>query len=102
MTLNITIRRQQVSLYLRMAHMTFGINIKKGTGGKQIELECTHQNGLLYIVENESNWVCPEQYIEAHTLAGFFGELIDLDNKDVKELMQKWGLYFRRRPLKES
>ncbi len=102
MTLNITILRQQVSLYLRMAYMTFGINIKKGTGGKQIELECTHQNGLIYVVTNESNWVCPEQYIEAHTLAGFFGELIDLENKDVKGLMQKWGLYFRRRPLKES
>ena len=28
----------------------FGLNVKADTGGKRVELECEHQNGLLYVV----------------------------------------------------
>ena len=42
----------------------FGLNIKTDTGGKRVELECEHQNGLLYVVPAESSWVCSEELIQ--------------------------------------
>ena len=77
----------------------FGLNLKHDTGGKRIEIECAHQNGLLYIVPAESSWVCSEDLIHAHALAGFFRQLGELDNPQVKELMQRWGLYYRPRDV---
>ena len=82
--------------------MAFGISIKDGEGGKRIEMECMHQNGLLYVVPSESSWVCSADYLEAHALAGFFRELVNLEAPGVRDLMQKWGIYFRPRPLKEQ
>jgi hypothetical protein len=38
----------------------------------------------------------------AHALAGFLGELIELDNPQVKEMMQRWGVYFRKLPIDED
>ena len=77
----------------------FGITVKDGSGGKRIELECEHQNGLLYVVPSQSSWVCSEELIHVHALAGFLGQLVAMDDFKVQELMQNWGIYFRSRPL---
>ena len=80
----------------------FGLIVKHDSGGKRIEMQCTHQNGLLYAVPAESSWVCSEELLHAHALAGFFKELTELDDPRVKEAMRRWGLYFRTRPLEEQ
>ena len=77
----------------------FGLKVKTDSGGKRVELECEHQNGLLYVVPAESSWVCSEELMHAHAMAGFFRELADLEDERVYELMQRWGLYYRPRPL---
>lgn len=77
----------------------FGLVVKDGSGGKRIEMECEHQNGLLYVVPSESSWVCSEELLPAHALAGFFRELMELDDPRVKDIMQRWGVYYRPRAL---
>ena len=77
----------------------FGLTIKEDTGGKRLEMQCEHQNGLLYVVPSEASWVCSEELIHAHALAGFFRQMSELDDPRIKELMQRWGLYYRPRPL---
>ncbi len=77
----------------------FGLTVKHDSGGKRVEIQCAHQNGLLYVVPSEASWVCSEELLHAHAIAGFFKQLIELDNPQVKDLMQRWGLYFRERPL---
>ena len=77
----------------------FGMIVKQDTGGKRLELQCEHQNGLLYVVPSESSWVCSDEFLHAHAMAGFFRQLTELDNAEVKALMQQWGLYYRTRPL---
>ena len=77
----------------------FGLTVKHDSGGKRVEMQCAHQNGLLYVVPSEASWVCPEELLHAHAIAGFFKQLIELDNPQVKDIMQRWGLYFRERPL---
>ena len=77
----------------------FGLTVKHGSGGKRVEIQCPHQNGLLYVVPSEASWVCSEELLHAHAIAGFFKQLAELDNPEVKEIMQRWGLYFRERPL---
>ena len=76
-----------------------GISVKWGDGGNRIEMQCKHRNGLLYAVPSESTWVCSQELLHAHALAGFFKQLTELDDRRVKEIMQRWGLYFRERPL---
>ncbi len=77
----------------------FGLTVKHGPESKRIEIQCKHQNGLLYVVPSEASWVCSEDLIHAHSLAGFFGQLTGLNDDRVKEIMQRWGLYYRQRPL---
>ena len=77
----------------------FGLKVKHGTEGKRIEVECKHQNGLLYVVPSETSWVCTEDLMHVHALAGFFKQLMELNDPRVKEIMQHWGIYFRTRPL---
>ena len=77
----------------------FGLNVKHDSGGKRLEMECKHQNGLLYVVPSEASWVCSEDLLHAHAMAGFFKQLMELEDERVKGLMQRWGLYFRDRPL---
>ncbi len=79
--------------------MAFGIVVKQGSGGTRVEVECTHQSGLLYVVPSEASWVCSQEHMHAHALAGFFRELVELRDPRVKQLMQRWGLYFRARPI---
>ena len=81
--------------------MTYGLTIKEDTGGKRLELVCEHQNGLLYVVPSEGSWVCSQEHQHAHALAGFFKELVALEDSRVRELMSRWGLYFRSRPLEK-
>ena len=82
--------------------MPYGITVKQDQGGKRLAIRCMHQNGLLYVVPSDATWVCSQEHLHAHALAGFLGELIRLQNPQVKELMQRWGLYFRERPLDEE
>lgn len=80
----------------------FGLTVKNGADSKRIELQCEHQNGLVYVVRAESSWVCSEDLLHAHALAGFFRELTDLDDPRIIDAMQRWGIYYRPRPLAES
>ncbi len=79
-----------------------GLVVKSDSGGKRIEMECPHQNGLLYVVPSEASWVCSEDLLHAHALAGFFRQLGELEDSRVSELMQRWGLYYRPRALAKS
>ena len=78
---------------------SYGLVVKHDSGGKRIELVCEHQNGLLYVVPSESSWVCEEELLHVHALAGFLKQLAQLNDPRVKEAMRRWGLYFRERPL---
>ena len=77
----------------------FGLIVKHGSKGKRIEMQCEHQNGIAYVVRGEANWVCDEDLLHAHSLAGFFRELGELDDDRVAHIMQRWGIYYRPRPL---
>ena len=50
----------------------YGLSVKGESGSKRVELECGHQSGLLYVVPSEGSWVCSEDLLHAHSLAGFF------------------------------
>ena len=75
----------------------FGLTVKGGTGSKRMELVCEHQDGLLYVVPAEASWVCSDELLHVHALAGFFKQIAALDNEEVKGAMQRWGLYYRDR-----
>ena len=76
-----------------------GLNVTPGEGMTRIQVTCAHQSGLLYVVPAERSWVCSEESIPAHALAGFFRELVALKHPAVQDLMQQWGLYYRELPL---
>ena len=59
-------------------------------------------DGLLYVVPAEASWVCTPELVHAHALAGLLKELTQLRDPRVEELMQKWGVYYRERPLAEA
>jgi hypothetical protein len=82
--------------------MPRGISFKPSEEQLQVTLECPHQHGRLYIVGSEMNWICRASRRPAHSLAGFFGELGELENERVKELMKRWGMYYRPLPLAEK
>ena len=76
-----------------------GMTIKPGEDMTRIQVTCPHQSGLLYVVPAERSWVCEPAQVSAHALAGFFRELVNLEDKRVARLMQDWGLYYRQLPL---
>ena len=80
----------------------YGLTVRRGAGGSRIEVECMHQNGLIYVVPAEASWVCTDELRHAHALAGFFRQVVDLEDPRVREAMQRWGIYFRSRPLAEG
>ena len=82
--------------------MPFGITVKHDSGSTRIEIQCKHQNGLVYVVPGELSWVCTEEFVHAHAVAGFLKDLTLSGNLEAKRLMQKWGLYYRERPLMED
>ena len=65
----------------------------------RIRAVCQHQRGLIYVVPAPRSWVCSEELIPAHALAGFFRELVALKHGPVAELMQEWGIYYRQLPI---
>ena len=77
----------------------FGLKVKGETGSKIVELQCEHLNGLLYVVPAEASWVCSPELLHVHAVAGFLKQLVELNDPRVKETMQRWGLYYRERPL---
>ena len=79
-----------------------GLIVKHGQGMTRVQINCIHQSGLLYVVPAEKSWVCTQEYMPAHALAGFLRKLIDLEDPRVKALMQVWGIYFRELPLEEA
>ena len=85
-----------------MTEQTYGLTRRQGDGSDRLEMRCAHQNGLLYMVPGERSWVCSDEHRYAHVLAGFFKELSSLDDTRVREAMNRWGLYYRERPLDEA
>jgi hypothetical protein len=81
--------------------MEYGIEIKQGIGDTKLDIQCAHQSGILYVVPAEASWVCDIEYIYAHAVAGFFRELVLLEDRKIIELMQRWGIYYRSRPIED-
>ena len=79
--------------------MAFGITEKNGQQSNRIDILCPHHGGIVYVVPSEASWVCSEKSINAHAISGFFTDVSKLDDPKIREIMQKWGLYFRERPL---
>ena len=79
--------------------MPYGVTVKEDIGDTRVEIQCAHQSGLIYVVPAEASWVCQPEHIHAHAIAGFFRELLELADPRIEELMQRWGLYYRSRPL---
>ena len=79
--------------------MAYGITVKHDTGGSRVEVQCQHQNALVYVVPAEASWVCSAELMHAHALAGLFKDLSELADPRVREVMTKWGLSYRERPL---
>ncbi len=85
-----------------MTNSEYGLNLHPGEGGDRLEMQCKHQNGLLYMVPAERSWVCTDEDRHAHVLAGFFKDLARLELPQVQEIMNRWGLYYRPRQLAEQ
>ena len=79
--------------------MAYGITVKQDTGGSRVGIECPHQNALVYVVPAEASWVCTEELVHAHALAGLFKDLTAMDDPRVHDAMQRWGVYYRERTL---
>ena len=77
---------------------TFGLDIIPGGDMTRIRAVCDHQSGLIYVVPADRSWVCDQEFMPAPAMAGFFRDLTSLDNKEVRELMQQWGIYYRQLP----
>ena len=76
-----------------------GLTVTPGEGMTRIQVTCQHQSGLIYVVPAQQTWVCSEEMMPAHALAGFFQELTALEDSQVRELMRRWGIYYRQLPL---
>ena len=68
----------------------------------RIPVTCPHQSGLIYVVPAEHSWVCSPEDMPRHALAGFFRELVKLNEPQIDELMQMWGIYYRQLPSRED
>ena len=64
-------------------------------GTTRININCDHQRAILYVVPTESNWVCENEKMHLHSLSGFLKTLVDLNKPEIKDAMQKWGIYVR-------
>ena len=80
----------------------YGLNLRPSETGDRLEMQCKHLNGLLYMVPADRSWVCTDEDRHAHVLAGFFKELAALELPAVGEIMNRWGLYYRERPLDDQ
>ncbi len=75
-----------------------GLNITQGDDMTRIRVSCEHQSGLIYVVPAERSWVCSNERLPAHAMAGFFRDLAALQQPAVQQLMQDWGIYYRELP----
>ncbi len=75
------------------------LDMKSGDDMTRIPVTCPHQSGLIYVVPAERSWVCTNEDMPRHALAGFFRELVALADPRVRELMQSWGIYYRQLPM---
>ena len=80
----------------------YGLTVHQGQNGNRLEMECVHQNGVLYAIPSEASWVCSQDLLHVHALAGFFRELTALEGHRIQELMQRWGIFFRPRPIADQ
>ena len=71
--------------------------VKGSESLKRIDLSCDHHQGTFYFTQSESNWVCRSNQVVSHSLNGFFKDLSDLEDKSLKSLFQKWGIYYRNK-----
>ena len=80
-----------------MENQNFSIqsDIYVGENGTRIKLQCDHHDSTMYVVSSESNWVCQKDSVHTHSIAGFFKDIIKLEDKNIEHLMQKWGIYYR-------
>jgi hypothetical protein len=78
------------------------VTIKPGQAMTRLQVSCIHQSGLLYVVPAEKSWVCSQEMLPAHALAGFLKELTALDDPRIADIMQRWGVYFRELPLDDA
>ena len=76
----------------------YGLNITTGDDMTRIQFSCEHQSGLIYVVPAERSWVCASERLPAHAMAGFFRELLALQQPAVQHLMKDWGIYYRELP----
>lgn len=76
-----------------------GVTIKTGEDMARVQITCPHQSGLIYVVPGDRSWVCSDELRPAHSLAGFFRELVALKDPRVESLLREWGLYYRSLPL---
>ena len=79
-----------------------GLDVKGASGSKRVEVGCEHQRGMLYVVRGERSWVCSDDLLPAHALAGFFKQVAASGEPAVEEAMRQWGLYFRELPLEDG
>lgn len=79
-----------------------GVTVKTGADLSRVQVTCPHQSGLIYAVPGTRSWVCDDELRAAHGLAGFFRELLALQDPRVAQLMQQWGLYYRSLPLERD
>ena len=80
----------------------YGLIAKTGEGMSRVQMSCMHQSGLLYVVPSEKSWVCSQDLMPAHALAGCLREIVALEDTRVKEIMQRWGVYFRQLPIESD
>jgi len=80
----------------------YGLTLHSTETSDRLEVQCKHQNGLLYMIPAERSWVCNVELRHAHVLAGFFNELSALDLPAVQDIMNRWGLSYRERELAEQ
>ena len=67
-----------------------------------LNLETNHLGGKLYFVKTDQNWVAEDDSIYIHSLIGFFSDFNKLNDSESKNLMQKWGIYFRTKDLESN
>ena len=71
----------------------------KGSGSlKTMQMCCDHHEGIFYFTQSDSNWVCSNKQLIPHSLNGFFKDLTEMEDQRVIALLQKWGIYYRRKP----
>ena len=80
----------------------YGLIAKTSEGMSRVQMSCMHQSGLLYVVPSEKSWVCSQNLMPAHALAGCLREIVALEDVRVKEIMQRWGVYFRQLPIESD